>query len=267
MPAITHADNAQAVAAQNLYQHQPSSVADEKVATAEVFGSTQAVVRSRGISMYELEDNLVAIFNSIDMVDGEEERKEAEQMLLQAYLQAVDKRDRVGHFLAHLESQQQAIDTEIERLTELKAKSKRAQERTEQYIVQTIQAIGPDDRGKYRKLDGNTTSFSIAKKPDTVEVSDQDRLPHDLTRVKVTVNGADWDDFVDELDIDLRTAFLSKVTMTVEPAKTEIGKRIKAALGAAEKTPEVERDAAVEAAAKAVPGAAMKAGGFRLVRK
>src|ERR1035438_8257499 len=62
---------------------------------------------------------------------------------------AVDKRDRVGQFLAHLEQQIDFAKFEIDRLRQRKATCERALARLENYVIGTIEGLGPDSKGKY----------------------------------------------------------------------------------------------------------------------
>src|ERR1017187_5664462 len=64
---------------------------------------------------------------------------------------AVDKRDRVGQFLAHLEQQIDFAKFEIDRLRQRKATCERALARLEDYVIGTIENLGTDGKGKYRR--------------------------------------------------------------------------------------------------------------------
>src|SRR5690349_9770845 len=69
---------------------------------------------------------------------------------------AIEKRDRVAQFLAHLESQITLAKAEIARLQERRQMYERAVERVEEYVIAAIEKLGPDAKGKYPKLEGKT---------------------------------------------------------------------------------------------------------------
>lgn len=219
---------------------------------------------SKAITLYELEDTLVAMLNSIDMVEDPEQRAEAEQEIITLHLAAVEKRDRVAQFLSHCDNQEAFIKAEIDRLSDLKATFAKARERVEAMIVNTIQAIGQDDNGKWRKLDGRTCSFSLAKKPLSTEITSMEALPARFKDVSVKLPAEDWIAFVDELDIDQRTAFLGKLKGYDETArKSDVKKALELEAAIAAKA----EAAGVTAQSGAVPGATFGPLSYRLVRK
>jgi len=79
----------------------------------------------------------------------------------------VEKRDRAGQFMAHLEQQIDFARFEIDRLRQRKAIFERALARVEEYVIATIENLGTDSKGKYRKLEGKTTTFSLRGCPPT----------------------------------------------------------------------------------------------------
>src|ERR1044071_7564502 len=88
--------------------------------------------------LYVIEDHLAAMIETAEMVSpGQEEEFRLEfQAALTA---AVDKRDRVGQFLSHLEQQIEFAKFEIERLKQRKSVCERALERLEKQGIETIQ--------------------------------------------------------------------------------------------------------------------------------
>lgn len=166
---------------------------------------------STALTLYEIEDNLVAMLNSVEMVEDQAERAAAEQEIIAQHLKAVEKRDRVSQFLAHCDNQEEFITAEINRLTELRKHFSSIRDRVENYVVFTIKALGQDDRGKWRKLDGNTCSFGIQKNPVSTEITSLDDLPDKYKDLTVKLSATDWADFVGELDIEQRAVFLGKL--------------------------------------------------------
>ncbi|HZM11346.1 MAG TPA: siphovirus Gp157 family protein, partial [Candidatus Limnocylindrales bacterium] len=100
---------------------------------------------------YVIEDHLAALIETIELVAPEQEL-EFRAEFQAALTAAVDKRDRVGQFLAHLEQQIDFARFEIDRLRQRKATFERALARLENYVIETIEQLGIDSKGKYRVL-------------------------------------------------------------------------------------------------------------------
>ena len=80
--------------------------------------------------LYLIEDHLAAMIETAEMVSPEQEQ-EFRAEFQAALTAAVDKRDRVGQFLSHLEQQIEFAKFEIDRLKQRKAAFERALERLE----------------------------------------------------------------------------------------------------------------------------------------
>ena len=83
------------------------------MATLAVLPSTQTYTPA--VSLYSLEEQLVALAETVDLVVPEKEEAFLADFQ-QALSAAVDKRDRVAQFMAHLENQITFAKTEIQRL-------------------------------------------------------------------------------------------------------------------------------------------------------
>lgn len=148
---------------------------------------------STAVSLYTLEDDLVAMLNSIDMVEDPEVRAAAEVAIIEHHLKTVEKRDRVGQFLSHCDSQADFIDKEMDRLAALKHHFTATSDRVERMIINTIMNIGSDDNGKWRKLEGRTCSFSLAKNPLATEIFNIDILAAEFKDVTVKLSCEDYE--------------------------------------------------------------------------
>jgi hypothetical protein len=206
---------------------------------------------STALTLYDLEDNLTAMLDTAE--GGVDPALEQEFYLkLQADLAATkDKRDRVGQFLSHCDLMQANAKAEIERLQKLRTLYATAQERMEGYVIRVIQALGPDGKGKFRKLEGNTVSLSIQANPASVVFSDAAAVPIEHKKVTVKMPAETWQMVVDSLGIGESVELLAAAAVTEEVSKTSV----KAALATAE-----------------VPGAALtgdtpETKTYRLVRK
>lgn len=133
--------------------------------------------------------------------DQEQEFREEFQLALTT---AVDKRDRVGQFMVHLEQQITFAKYEIERLRERKASYQRALDRIESYVTHTIEVLGRDAKGKYRRLEGKTVTFSLAGCPPSVEVTDESAVPAEYKTLTLKLPAVVWAQILDWLDTDQR---------------------------------------------------------------
>jgi hypothetical protein len=197
-------------------------------------------------SLYDIEAHLAALVETEECVP---EELEAEYALeLQATLVATaEKRDRVGHFLAHLEAQIAFAHSEVKRLEEREQFYTRVLARVESYVTRVIESLGLDAKGKRKKLEGNTVTLSLRGCDKRAEVTDEDDVPDKYKRVTVTLPVNTWELVCDSLDLDLRDQVLGEV----KGAKIDIStSSVKAALKAD----------------IAVPGARL-AGGTYVVRK
>ena len=188
-----------------------------------------AVVPSPAVTaapLHVIEDHLAALIETAELVstDQEQEFRAEFQAALSA---AVDKRDQVGHFLAHLEQQIGFARFEIDRLRQRKTTCERAFERLETYVVETIENLGTDSKGKYCRLEGRTTTFSLRACPPSVEATDESSIPAEYKSLTLKLPAVMWEQLLDGLDIEQRALILRQVR---SPEVTVDKRSIKAAI-------------------------------------
>jgi hypothetical protein len=144
------------------------------------------------ITLYQIEDTLAALLETGDGGIAPELEMQYQQDLAQTLQKAVDKRDRVGQFIRHLEAQGQFAGEEAKRLAERKHMFERAAERLRTYVKWTIESMGQDEQGKWRKLEGRTVTFSLRKLPDILQVDDELTIPAEYKTLVITVPAAAW---------------------------------------------------------------------------
>jgi hypothetical protein len=172
-----------------------------------------AVVPSPAVTaapLYVIEDHLAALIETAELVSAEQEQ-EFRTEFQTALTAAVDKRDRVGQFLGHLEQQIEFARFEIDRLRLRKVTCERALERLENYVVETIEHLGVDSKGKYHKLEGKTTTFSLRACPTSVEASDESAIPAEFKTLTLKLPAVMWELLLDGLEIEQRAAVLRQV--------------------------------------------------------
>jgi len=141
---------------------------------------------------------------SLSLYDREQEWKQLEELLAsdaeqvagdqelvalveKQFLALQDKRDSFCAFLAWLEGQQAIGEVEIKRLTERVKRIAAAQKRLEGLAVNTIRSLGQDDKGKWKKLEGRTSTLQLNRNPASVEVTDEALVPLEFKTCTVTV--------------------------------------------------------------------------------
>jgi hypothetical protein len=188
-----------------------------------------AVVPSPAVtadSLYLIEDQLAALIETAELVSPEQEQEFRAEFQV-ALTAAVEKRDRVGQFLAHLEQQIEFAKFEIDRLRQRKATCERALERLENYVIGTIENLGTDSKGRYRKLEGKTTTFSLRARPPSVEVTDETAIPSEYKVLLLKLPAVMWEQLLDGLEVEQRSAVLGQVK---NPEVTLDRRSIKAAI-------------------------------------
>ena len=219
----------------------------------------------RSPSLYTLEDGLQTLLDTAEMVTPEEQAEFAAD--LEAALAAtVQKRDRVGWFMAHIEGQTALAAAEIKRLQTRKAFFEAVLERVETSVVRTIYNLGVDAKGKYRTLEGDTVSFSVRRCPATVAITDEATVPAAYKSVSITLPALTWEALLDALDIETRVKVLDEVK---RPDSSVSKTLLKAAIeaGAPDWKERLKGEGALPVSVPSVPGAAIVAGGLSLVRR
>lgn len=172
-----------------------------------------AVVPSPAVTaapLYVIEDYLAALVETAELVPEDQER-EFRAEFEAALASAVEKRDRVGQFMAHLEQQIDFAKFEIDRLRKRRATYERALERLEEYVITTIEHLGKDAKGKYRKLEGRTVTFSLRGCPPSLEIVDEPAVPAAFKALTIKLPAAVWQRMLDALDVEERAAVLQQV--------------------------------------------------------
>ena len=144
---------------------------------------------TKALTLYNIEENLLALLDTEEMVEGEDDRYAMLNEIAEANNTAVGKRDNVIRFLNHVDHQISGIKTEQDRLARLKKTYENGKKRFEDYIVKVIEEFAPPAKRGSPKLEGSIGVLSIAKKPDTLQVDDPALLPYPLIDVEIKIAG------------------------------------------------------------------------------
>src|SRR2546429_8282969 len=138
-------------------------------------------------TLYELEDNLQALANSIDLAEEPSLREAILEEIGQALWKTREKRDAVVAFLRHCELQQEFADAEIARIQKRKAFIARVQQELELRAIAVIEEFAVPDRKGIKRLEGNCSSLRIQKNPDSVVVVDPNLVPPAFKAAVITM--------------------------------------------------------------------------------
>src|ERR1700677_1879875 len=174
------------------------------------------LVKSPGnaCTLYELEDNLQALANSIDLAEDDSARQLILGEIGQTLRKTKEKRDSVVAFLQHCELQQKFADAEIERIEKRKAFIANVEEQLENYIVRLIEQFATPDRKGVQRLEGNVSSMRIQKNPDSVLVTDLNAIPAAYKHVTLTMPDYVWAALLNCVRLDDRKEFGLRVEKT-----------------------------------------------------
>jgi hypothetical protein len=148
---------------------------------------------SESLTLYRLEDDLAALVETGEGGIDPEREEEFREDLARALQAAVDKRDRVGQFIRYLDDQARFAGEEAKRLAERKALFERAADRMKAYVKWTIQQVGQDEQGHWRRLEGRTVTFCLRKLPDVLQIDDEAAIPAEFKTLVITVPAAAWE--------------------------------------------------------------------------
>jgi hypothetical protein len=214
-------------------------------------------------TLYELEEHLIALADSTEMVAPEQEQEFLVEFQ-SSLLAAKDKRDCVGQFLAHCEGQATLAKEEIARLRKRQTSFEAAVERMEGYVLRVVQSQELDAKGKYPKLEGHTSSFGAQRNPPAVIITDEAAVPAAYKTVSITLPALLWEAVCDSLALEFRAEVLDAVR---KPEVAVLKGLVKDAVAATVPDWKKELENRPSVYTDSIPGAAIAAGEFRLVRR
>lgn len=164
-------------------------------------------------SMYSLEDGLLALIDSEELIT-EEREQEFQAVLAEQFRKAVAKRDSVGRFIRHCETMAEASKAEEVRLRDRRKFYERAAEKMRGYVKCILEMLGPDDRGSWRRLDGNTFSFFLRDNNPSVRITNAEAIPDRFKDITMTVPADIMHEVLSAVPGDLRQRFIQSVKNT-----------------------------------------------------
>lgn len=166
------------------------------------------------VTLYQAEDELLAWANTFEMAETDEERLEIASRVHEYLQVARDKRDRFVQFLGHIDSQIQLAKLEEGRLYERRQALVTMKASLEAYTVRCMESLG------VKKMEGNTSTLALHRKPPSVIITDESKVPLCFKACTLTVPAEQAMDIFEQFDVDQ-----SKVKYAT--SKTEIAKALK----------------------------------------
>jgi hypothetical protein len=189
---------------------------------------TQLVPRQTSCTLYELEDNLQALVNSIDLAEDPSARQSILEEIGQALRKTTEKRDSVVAFLRHCEMQRRFADAEIDRIQKRKASIGQLQEELESHLVCVVERYAKPDRRGVQRLEGNFSSLRIQKNPDSVLITDAAAIPLAFKQVVLAMRAYVWEALLQTLGLEERKTWEACVDkLEFKPDKKAIGVELK----------------------------------------
>jgi len=177
-------------------------------------------------SLYQIEDDLLALIETEGMVP-EEKEAEYRAVLYEQLRKAVAKRDRVGQFIRHCELMAANSKEEEKRLKERRDTYQHAADKLREYVKGVLDAIGPDEKGKHPKLEGNTITFSLRNNPQGVKILDEAEIPPEYKNISIKLSAVTWETIIMALPDAQRASVIQEVDANspkLEVSKTKIKK-------------------------------------------
>lgn len=137
-------------------------------------------------SLYDVEDDLIALLDSEATVTPEQEAEFKADLARQLNL-AVRKRDSVAGFITECENHADFAAQEIRRLQARKGVFMKAAERLRVYVAAIIEQLPQDAKGKPAKLQGERFQMSIRACPASLDITDAEKVPLTYKNVTVTM--------------------------------------------------------------------------------
>lgn len=123
------------------------------------------------VTLYEANEHLVALLDTLDMCETDEARAECEAAIQQAAETHIRKVDSFCRFLSLVESQAELAAKEIDRLKLRRDALQKTADRLEQYAIRLMQSQG------LTKLEGDTAKLSLRSNVAAVEITDEAAVP------------------------------------------------------------------------------------------
>lgn len=150
-------------------------------------GSNAAVAEMPGKTLYDVEDDLLALLDSEEGVPPEME-EQFRIDLAAALTGAKDKRERVARKILQLEAEVAYARGEAQRVQAWARVREMQAARLRGYVLRIIESLPKDAKGKPAKLEGLTTTMSARACPVSLDITDAAAVPKQYKDVSVVMS-------------------------------------------------------------------------------
>lgn len=134
------------------------------------------------LALWQIVETIDAYLDTLDLIESDEERAQAEAEL-SAYLEQLARKvDNTVEFLDFLESRQTTRKLQVVRLEKANKRDQAIIDRIESSIQRVIESGGRD------RLEGSVYTLRLRKCPPSVDVLDMEQVPEEYRRYKVEVS-------------------------------------------------------------------------------
>lgn len=148
---------------------------------------------SSALTLYDIEDDLLALVDSEESVPAEME-EQFRSDLARALVASKDKRERSARGILQDDASAAFARKEAQRIGEWARGREARAERKRAYVLAVIGSMDRDKKGKFAKLEGHTVTMSARACPASVDIVDGSLVPLDLKMVCVTLPAWLWKD-------------------------------------------------------------------------
>jgi len=171
-----------------------------------------ATVKPVSASLAELTMEFQALLDTQEMVPPELQEAFNHE-LARAAQQHSAKVDRVAQYIRHKQSLVAFLDGEIDTYTAKKAIEQNAIDRLKSLSKTVIESLGYDQTGAYPKLRGNVNTIRLHPNSDSVDITDEQRVPRKYKTVTVKMSAETWDSVTQQIPSLLVDTVCSKVVL------------------------------------------------------
>lgn len=125
------------------------------------------------------------IMAALEAADGESS-PELDEALAINRSDFEEKAENYGVVMRKLQTDTEAIDSEIKRLTALKNAKERQCAKLEERLLEALLLYGEEDEKGIRRIEAGTFRFSTRRNPKSVEILDENLVPEEFKVAKTT---------------------------------------------------------------------------------
>lgn len=181
-----------------------------------------SIKTEQSLTLYEAEGYLTELLDTEGVVTPEQQQS-FELELREALSAARDKREQVAQFIKQMEAEAKFAKDEADRIRQRGKRFEQVAERVREYVLNYIMSMGLDASARFPKLEGRTITMSARSNPQSVDITDPDRVPAQFKTACIEMPFEIWQVLVDAFPVDTAGA-LREVKVDKRAVKAAIDK-------------------------------------------